>query len=121
MNKACRDISGLQSAEEVPAMLEKGIREASRDRQEEDREVAVMTMHASKGLEFDTVFLPDLNEGILPGRRSIADSDIEEERRLFYVAMTRARERLCLSYVTGSGESRERPSRFLLPLGVRKS
>ncbi len=121
MNKASKEASGLQSAEEVPALLEKGIREASMDRQEEDREVAVMTMHASKGLEFDTVFLPDLNEGILPGRRSIADSDIEEERRLFYVAMTRARERLCLSYVTGSGESRERPSRFLLPLGVRKS
>ena len=79
--------------------------------------VRIMTMHASKGLEFDTVFLPDLNEGILPGRRSAGDQDIEEERRLFYVAMTRARKELFLSYTAGSTGSRERPSRQLLRSG----
>ena len=97
------------------------MQEASRDRGEEDLEVHLMTMHASKGLEFDTVFLPDLNEGILPGSHSAGDGDIEEERRLFYVAMTRAREKLYLSYTAGSGDSRERPSRFLMPLGVRNT
>ena len=121
LNRACRDISGLQSAGEVPAFLEKCLQEASRDRGEEDLEVHLMTMHASKGLEFDTVFLPDLNEGILPGSHSAGDGDIEEERRLFYVAMTRAREKLYLSYTAGSGDSRERPSRFLMPLGVRNT
>ena len=77
-----------------------------------------MTMHASKGLEFDTVFLPDLNEGILPGRRAVTDADIEEERRLFYVAMTRAKKRLVLLYLTGTKENPRVPSRFLAPLGI---
>ena len=82
--------------------------------------VWILTMHASKGLEFDSVYIPDLNEGILPGRRALGDDDVEEERRLFYVAMTRARKELHLSYVEGTGEGREKPSRFLVPLGVRK-
>ncbi len=76
----------------------------------------LMTMHASKGLEFDTVFCPDLNEGVLPNRKSILPEEIEEERRMFYVAMTRAKKQLCLSYVTGSKESPMMPSRFLRPI-----
>lgn len=80
--------------------------------------IRIMTMHASKGLEFDTVFLPDLNEGILPGRRAVTDADIEEERRLFYVAMTRAKKRLVLLYLTGTKENPRVPSRFLAPLGI---
>ena len=118
-NRACRDISGLQEADLVPAFLEKCLQETAGGPGDSDEGASVMTMHASKGLEFDTVFLPDLNEGILPGRRSAGDQDIEEERRLFYVAMTRARKELFLSYAAGSTGSRERPSRFLAPLGVR--
>ena len=78
-----------------------------------------MTMHASKGLEFDTVFLPDLNDVILPGRRCRTRDQEEEERRLFYVALTRARNELHLYYIRGREGDRLMPSRFLLPLGVR--
>jgi DNA helicase-2/ATP-dependent DNA helicase PcrA len=80
--------------------------------------VTLMTMHAAQGLEFPIVFIAGLEEGILPHHRSLSDGgDIEEERRLFYVAMTRARERLYLSYaqyrtIWGSRDFQE-PSRFL--------
>ena len=60
--------------------------------------VQLMTVHAAKGLEFDTVFVTDLNEGIFPNERAMQDSvhGIEEERRLAYVAFTRARKKLYL-------------------------
>ena len=75
--------------------------------------VHIMTYHASKGLEFDRVFLPDCNEGIIPYRKCITQEEIEEERRLFYVAMTRAKERLCIMYVDGDKNNRHMVSRFV--------
>ncbi|WP_408071112.1 ATP-dependent helicase [Butyrivibrio sp. JL13D10] len=78
--------------------------------------IRVMTMHASKGLEFKAVFLPDLNEGIVPSRKSITNEEIEEERRMLYVAMTRAKEELYLLYVKGTKENPMRKSGFLRPL-----
>jgi len=83
------------------------------------RGVRVMTVHASKGLEFSVVFLPRLEEGIFPHKSAFEnEEELEEERRLFYVAVTRAKEKLYLSYVrkrnTKSGKEIERkPSRFL--------
>lgn len=60
--------------------------------------VVMMTMHSAKGLEFDSVYLPGMEEGIFPGIRAIGEQDeMEEERRLCYVAMTRARKRLCIT------------------------
>ncbi|MDH4375550.1 MAG: 3'-5' exonuclease [Ramlibacter sp.] len=61
--------------------------------------VQLMTVHAAKGLEFDCVFVSGLEEGLFPSERSMADHEgLEEERRLMYVAITRARKRLYLSY-----------------------
>ena len=75
--------------------------------------VQIMTMHASKGLEFDTVILPDLNEGNVPSPHSSHTAEeIEEERRLLYVAMTRAKKHLYLFSVKNKTE-RIAPSRFL--------
>ncbi len=75
--------------------------------------VQLMTMHASKGLEFDTVFIIQANEGQIPYKKSLKEQGAEEERRLFYVAMTRARECLKISYVTVKNGKDARPSRFL--------
>lgn len=56
--------------------------------------ITLTTMHSSKGLEYDSVYIVDANEEIIPHKKSVSDEDIEEERRMFYVAMTRARKRL---------------------------
>lgn len=74
------------------------------------------TLHSAKGLEFTEVFLPDLNETILPGRKARLEADIEEERRLFYVGMTRAKRRLHILYVKERFGRPLKPSRFLKEL-----
>ena len=71
-------------------------------------------MHACKGLEFDTVYIPGLNEGNIPSRRALISTQIEEERRLLYVAMTRARRSLTLTFLEGTPDRPAAPSRFLL-------
>ena len=88
------------------------------DKIESTEKITLMTVHAAKGLEFDTVFVVGLEEGLFPHFKSLAScEDIEEERRLMYVAMTRAKERLFLTYalrrtIRGRPEFPE-PSRFL--------
>jgi DNA helicase-2/ATP-dependent DNA helicase PcrA len=83
--------------------------------------VTLMTMHAAKGLEFPVVFVPGMEEGIFPHSRSLFDGDqMEEERRLCYVAMTRAKERLILLYANSrllyGRTDHNPPSRFILEL-----
>lgn len=75
--------------EEYSANLEK----QQREREKQDG-VILCTMHSSKGLEFPIVFIPEANEGITPYQKAVMKEEIEEERRLFYVAMTRAKELL---------------------------
>jgi DNA helicase-2/ATP-dependent DNA helicase PcrA len=90
--------------------------------QGEQAKVTLMTVHAAKGLEFDTVFVSGMEEGLFPheGMGSDTDRDEEEERRLFYVAMTRAKQRLFLTFarirrIYGSDYLAE-PSSFLADL-----
>ena len=84
------------------------------DAEGEDTDAVILaTLHASKGLEFDEVYLPDVNEGILPWRKARLTCEIEEERRLLYVGMTRARKRLHISYVKDRFGRKMEPSSFL--------
>jgi DNA helicase-2/ATP-dependent DNA helicase PcrA len=78
-----------------------------------------MTIHTAKGLEFPYVFVCGMNEGIFPSRRANTERQLEEERRLAYVAFTRAEDRLYISDAEGSGhESQYRfPSRFIFDAG----
>ena len=78
----------------------------------ETKGIRLMTMHASKGLEFDTVYLPDCQEGKIPSAKSQTPDAIEEERRMFYVAMTRAKQELCVMAYKGKS-GKDKPSRFL--------
>jgi DNA helicase-2/ATP-dependent DNA helicase PcrA len=83
--------------------------------------IKLTTVHQAKGLEYDVVFVIGLADGQFPGRRSIEAGDVEEERRLFYVAVTRARNELYLSYPKiasrpGPGGLMLAPSRFLLEI-----
>ena len=84
--------------------------------------VTLMTMHAAKGLEFPVVFVVGMEEGLFPGSRAYEkDAEMEEERRLMYVAMTRAMRRLFLTYAASrysfGTRSYNMPSRFLREIG----
>ena len=72
--------------------------EAKRKSNENDKGVRLMTFHSSKGLEFDIVYIIDVNEGSVPYKKAKGVDEIEEERRMFYVAMTRARKKLFICY-----------------------
>ncbi len=95
------------------------LRDMMEQREEEDDsdKVQLLTLHASKGLEFPHVFIMGLEEEILPHRTSIEEGNIEEERRLMYVGITRARETLTLTYAGQRKQYGEKietiPSRFL--------
>ncbi len=75
--------------------------------------IRLMTLHAAKGLEYDTVFLIGANEGRMPYKKARTDKETEEERRLFYVGMTRAKEVLKICYVTTKNGKETSPSRFV--------
>lgn len=78
--------------------------------------VQLITLHSAKGLEFSYVCIPDVNEGIIPHGRMISAATREEERRLFYVGMTRAKKALDILYLTGTKDYPKLPSGFLNPL-----
>lgn len=75
--------------------------------------IRLLTMHAAKGLEFDTVYIVGANEGQMPYKKALKGQGVEEERRLFYVAMTRAKELLKIIYVKEKNGKAVSPSRFI--------
>ncbi len=88
------------------------------DINEEDG-VNLLSVHASKGLEFSCVFVVDLMDGRFPNHKLAArGGSIEEERRLFYVALTRAKEYLYLSYAKQDSKTSYKPSAFLFEGGL---
>ena len=82
--------------------------------------ITLMTMHGSKGLEFHTVFIVGANEKVVPYKKAETPEEIEEERRMFYVAMTRAKKRLVISYVLEKHGKHMEPSRFVNELLRKK-
>ena len=75
--------------------------------------VSMLTMHGAKGLEYELVFIIECNEGCTPYRKAKTKEEIEEERRMFYVAMTRAKDKLIISYVKEKNGKELGPSRFV--------
>ena len=75
--------------------------------------VFLYTFHASKGLEFDKVFILDVNEGVTPSKKAESDKALEEERRMFYVALTRAKKSLTLCHIRRRNNEKLFPSRFI--------
>ncbi|WP_432626645.1 ATP-dependent helicase [Brotaphodocola sp.] len=75
--------------------------------------VTLMTMHSSKGLEFPIVYILDANERITPHHKAVLEADLEEERRMFYVAMTRAKDRLHVCFARQRYGKQQEPSRFI--------
>jgi len=120
---AAAEYEAREEGASLTGFLDRAALLSETDRLRDDVPVLLMTLHAAKGLEFETVFLPGLEEGLLPHSRSLAATDgVEEERRLAYVGMTRAMERLALSWARSRqvfGQRRlSEPSRFLEEIGA---
>lgn len=81
--------------------------------------VELSTMHSAKGLEYDTVIIMDANEGITPHKKSVLKADMEEERRMFYVAVTRAKRKLYVFYCKERYGKELGASRFVRELGIK--
>ena len=93
--------------------LEEQQAKARKIKGERENKVQLMTIHSAKGLEFDQVFVIHANEGEIPHQKAEKKDEIEEERRLFYVALTRAKNNLCISYITQKNGNSIKPSRFV--------
>ncbi len=105
----------LEQEKDGRGRKKKGPQDRSRDGNGKPA-VQLLTVHGAKGLEYDRVWIPDCNEKVFPHGTMPEESEVEEERRIFYVAMTRAKKNLELSYLTGTKERPRQPSRFLNPL-----
>lgn len=93
--------------------LEEQQAKARKIKGERENKVQLMTIHSAKGLEFEDVFVIHANEGEIPHQKAEKKEEIEEERRLFYVALTRAKNNLCISYITQKNGNSIKPSRFV--------
>lgn len=116
-----RSLEEWQEAQELYREQLQGLenaRNGMKTKQEKQKncEITLLTVHAAKGLEFDHVWIPDCNEKSFPHGNSREPEHCEEERRIFYVAMTRAKKDLELLCLTGTAERPRFPSRFLIPL-----
>lgn len=99
--------------EELKEQIQKG-------KEQKEEAVTMSTMHSAKGLEYKVVIIIDVNEGIIPHRKAVLDADLEEERRMFYVAMTRAKRYLHIFYVKERYNKELEVSRFLSQLLPRE-
>lgn len=113
-SKRCKDTKEwLSQVEDYGASL----RQREKEKRGGDGEgMALLTMHGAKGLEYDTVFIIGANEGNMPYKKAKLPEQIEEERRLFYVAVTRAKKRLVICSVKERNGKNTSPSRFIFEL-----
>ena len=116
--------SNAAEFETLDDFLAEAVLMSSADEENAKNSVTLMTLHAAKGLEFPVVFIVGMEEGLFPSLRDDSEESIEEERRLAYVGMTRAREKLFLTYAASRFSMGQRnynmPSRFLTELGYNQ-
>ena len=99
IEEAAKPFNTLKEWKESIEEFNKKQKEEFEKNKNTDRDaVVISTMHSCKGLEFEKVYIPEVVEGIIPYKKAIRQSDIEEERRLFYVAITRAKKELMITY-----------------------
>lgn len=93
------------------------LRRQQKEREEQKQGISLATLHSSKGLEYPIVFLVDVNEGIMPYRKAVLPAELEEERRMFYVGVTRAKDALHLYHSSQVNGKDMEKSRFLGEMG----
>lgn len=110
LTEKMKSFKGIKDLEKYKLLIE----QADNSSKIRNERVNLMTFHSSKGLEFDYVLIPDLNDGIIPEKRAVTPRQTEEERRMLYVAFTRAKKELVLMYVK-DGKKKNTYSKFLKP------
>lgn len=121
LDRILESAKGMKTLEEWTAYMEDysaKLQEQARKQETKREGVVVSTLHGVKGLEYDFVYIMNVNEGSIPYKKAVLAEALEEERRLFYVGMTRARKELALCYVKRQFEKEREPSRFLEEAGV---
>ncbi len=115
---------GFQSYELWQEHIDTYTKELGRLRRQQNdnpHAVTLATLHSAKGLEFDYVYIADVNEGIMPYKKAVLEKDIEEERRLYYVGMTRAKKELTICSVKNMNDKSIEVSRFVAEAkGIQK-
>lgn len=119
--ESVRRFDSLERLEEHMEAYRETLLQSFKKEEIPEHAVCITTLHAAKGLEYDVVFLPDCNEGIVPHKKSVGQGALEEERRMFYVGMTRAKELLFLGWVSGNAREPGFASRFLAECGYRET
>ena len=112
---------GMKTLEEWENYIEdytKKLAEQAKKQETKREGIVISTLHAVKGLEYDKVYIMNVNEGSIPYKKAVLAESLEEERRLFYVGMTRARKELILCYVRRQYDKERDPSRFLEETGL---
>ena len=118
LTESTRGMDSLEQWENYIEEYSRKLEEQARKQEQQREGVLLSTLHGVKGLEFDKVYILNVNEGSMPYRKAVLEPAIEEERRLFYVGMTRARKQLTLCYVRQQYEKKREPSRFLKEAGI---
>lgn len=121
LDRLLESAKGMDSLKDWEAYIEdytRRLEEQAAKQEKEQKGVLISTLHGVKGLEYDELYILNVNEGSIPYKKAVLEPAVEEERRLFYVGMTRAKKRLTLCYVKKQYEKKREPSRFLKEAGV---
>lgn len=117
LQESCRGIADFNGWFDHIEQYTKELEQLYKSRGEQQESVALATLHSAKGLEYENVYLIDVNEGMMPYKKAVLEQDIEEERRMFYVGMTRAKKNLHLFSVKQLNQKDADISRFIAELG----
>lgn len=117
LDRLAENAKGYETFEDWFLAMEeysRNLKEMQKKEKQKTDAVTLTTFHSAKGLEFKAVFIIDVNEGIIPGKKALLQTDVEEERRMFYVGLTRASEILNISLIKEKYGKSLKPSPFLL-------
>ena len=113
IQESAKGMESLKQWEDFMDEYGRKLKEQAQRQQERKEGITVSTLHSAKGLEYERVYILNVNEGSIPYRKAVLEEQLEEERRLFYVGMTRAKKELFLCFVEHQFDKDREMSRFL--------
>ncbi len=113
LHESAKGYHSLEDWRQHISEYRENLKKIAKEKNQNAEAITLATLHGAKGLEFRFVCIIDVNEGIIPYKKAVLEKDIEEERRLFYVGMTRAKQYLLITSIKNIGEKNATASRFL--------